>query len=164
MYIEKNTKFCWNARKSIIHCPRTQRHSHRRLIFRVFIRDLFLIPQSLGTSSHLKTVCLGHMAMWRDWEPSHQDCKEESSWDDQPVGDGRNGGRTQPLLKLSTRGWSPRTLCFGLLLLLGFLLLHYYWKKSSGRNCLKLERPLGWSSKISEAKLPSPRANNIYTP
>ena len=59
-------------------------------------------------------------------------------------------------------------LCVGLLLLLlfgAFLFVlfsdfHYYWKKASCRNCFL--GFFGRSSKINEAKLPQPRAKNIY--
>ena len=57
-------------------------------------------------------------------------------------------------------------LCVGLLLLFGAFLFvlfsdfHYFWKKASCRNSFL--GFFGRSSKINEAKLPQPRAKNIY--
>lgn len=69
-------------------------------------------------------------------------------------GKGREGGREGAI----PVGWA--VLCFSLpwafvmVVWVGFVILHHYWKKAFCRNCLKLQGFLGESSKINEAKLP----------
>lgn len=69
-------------------------------------------------------------------------------------GKGREGGREGAI----PLGWA--VLCFSLpwafvmVVWVGFVILHHYWKKAFCRNCLKLQGFLGESSKINEAKLP----------
>lgn len=125
--------------------------------------------ESGDKSSPFKAVGLGHMAVRRDltWVPRHWVYKEEiSRKDDQPVADGGawrsrgNAFQGQP-----HGGGAHMFLCVGFLLLLfgAFLFVfyfHYYWKKASCRNCFL--GFFGGSSKINEAKLPQPRAKNIY--
>lgn len=104
-------RYIENKNKALLKCKgvlltTAQGHStiHTKALFLVFIRDLFLTPWNLGTKSpRFKAMRLGYMTTWRDsiWEPGHQDYKE-TSWDDQPMGDGKEETRTAPPTAIST--------------------------------------------------------------